>query len=359
VTLDFPESGILAVAPPGRNFSPWRWFERQLASAVAHPVDPCPVDAPDELLAWRRRARRRLRNLLGPLPEAVPLRVEVRSSEDCGSYTRELIVYDSEEHMSVPAYLLIPHARTRPGPAILAQHGHGPGKVEVCGLTPGEDGTTGNDYAHQLALRGYVVLAPDLRTFGERADWNPPNLYGCDLSHVHATLVGYRLLALDLWDLARGLDLLAGHPLVDRGRVGVVGLSQGGTCALFLAAWDRRVRATVVSGYLNRWSACASIPWNMCGSQTLPGVVSTLDHLELGALVAPRPLLVETGSEDNIFPAAATVEVCERLDRVYAAMSAGDRFELDAFQGGHRWHGERAYPFLARWLGPGTGERSD
>ena len=359
MTFDFPESGILAVSPPGRNFSPWRWFERQLAVAAADRVDPCPVDAPDQLAAWQRRARRRLKNLLGPLPSAVPARIEVRSSFDCGNYRRDLIVYDSEEHMSVPAYLLVPHARAHPGPAILAQHGHGPGKDEVCGVAPGEDGTTANDYAHQLAERGYVVLAPDLRTFGERADWNPPNLYACDLSHMHATLLGYRLLALDLWDLARGLDVLAGHPLVDARRIGVVGLSQGGTCALFLAAWDRRVRAAVVSGYMNRWSTCAAIPWNMCGSQTLPGVVSALDHLELGALVAPRPLLVETGSEDHIFPAAVAVEVCDQLRRVYRAMGAEDRMELDTFEGGHRWHGERAYPFLARWLGRGSGDRSD
>jgi hypothetical protein len=115
----------------------------------------------------------------------------------------------------------------------------------------------------------------------------------------------------------------------------------------------------VVSGYLNRWSACASIPWNMCGSQTLPGVVSTLDHLELGALVAPRSLLVETGSEDHIFPAAVAIEVCAQLGRVYGGLSAADRMELDAFVGGHRWHGERAYPFLARWLGPGRAEGSN
>jgi hypothetical protein len=97
----------------------------------------------------------------------------------------------------------------------------------------------------------------------------------------------------------------------------------------------------------------------MCGSQTLPGVVSTLDHLELGALVAPRPLLVETGSEDNIFPAATAIEVCGQLGRVYDAMGEGGRIQLDAFEGGHRWHGEQAYPFLARWLGRGRGEGSD
>jgi fermentation-respiration switch protein FrsA (DUF1100 family) len=345
---------VAAASPPGRNFSPWRWFEAQLAAAS--PADPCPAGDRAAVRAWQRRARRRLVRRLGPQPAAVPLRMEIRESTDAGRYQRQLIAYDSDAHMSVPAWLLVPHHRTRPGPAVLAQHGHGPGKDDVCGLTSGPDSDEGHDYAHRLAERGYVVLAPDLRTFGERADWNPPNLYGCDLSHVHATLLGHSLLALDLWDLARGLDLLAGHPLVDPKKMGMVGLSQGGTCTLFLAAVDRRVRAAVVSGYVNEWATCAAIPWNMCGSQALPGIVGDLDHADLGALVAPRPLLIESGSDDPIFPAPAADRAHVRLDSVYQALGAADRLELDRFEGGHRWHGERAYPFLDRWLGPGLAD---
>jgi hypothetical protein len=337
--------------PRVRNFSPWQWFLAELASTAVD--DPCPFDKGDRaaVVAWQRRGRRRLAALLGRLPERVPLNVEVVESVDCGSYRRDKVVYDSERHMSVPAWLLVPHDRVQPGPAVLAQHGHGPGKDEVVGLTEfGDEGSPPNDYGHQLALRGYVVLAPDLRTFGERADWNPPNIYSCDHSNMHASMLGQSVLALDLWDLARGLDLLAADPLVDERRLGVVGLSQGGTCTLFLAAWDRRVRAAVVSGYFNQWGVCAAIPWNMCGSQVLPGVAGALDHVELGALIAPRALLIESGTDDGIFPAATTKEQHARLAGVYAALGRGERLELDQFEGGHRWHGELAYPFLRRWL---------
>lgn len=345
-----------------RNHSPWRWFVANLAEQVASPLDPGPIDdGAAAIRSWQTRFRSRYAELLGPVPGRVPLNVEVLGTEDCARYRRDRIVYDTEAHMSVPAYLLVPHSRARPGPAVLAQHGHGAGKDEVCGLDGGDEARRAEmtehngDYAHQLAERGYVVLAPDLRTFGERADWNPPNLYGCDLTHTHAAMLGYDVLTLDLWDLARGLDLLCSHPLVDPERVGMVGLSFGGTATLFLAAWDERVRAAVVSGYFSAWGDCAAIPWNMCGSQVLHGLVRALDHVDLGTAIAPRSLLIESGTRDGIFPVAAAEREHGRLARAYEALGVADRLELDVFEGGHRWNGVKAYPFLERWLGPPDG----
>ena len=196
--------------------------------------------------------------------------------------------------MSVPAYLLVPHARTEPGAAVLAIHGHGAGKSMVCGLDRGRDDLRDEiaeyhgDYAHQLACRGFVVLAPDLRGFGERTDWNPPDRYECDWNLVSATMAGAAPLTQNLWDLRCSLDVLAQHPLVDPQRIGAVGLSYGGTGTLFLAAIDERVKAAVVSGYFSSWAAAHRVPWNMCGSQVLPGLLGRLEHVDLGALIAPR-----------------------------------------------------------------------
>ena len=82
-----------------------------------------------------------------------------------------------------------------------------------------------------------MVLAPDLRCFGERADWNPPDHYGCDTNLVHQVMGGWNPLTQNLWDLARALDVLGAHPLVDPARMGMVGFSYGATVTLFLAAW--------------------------------------------------------------------------------------------------------------------------
>ena len=100
------------------------------------------------------------------------------------------------------------------------------------------------DYALQLARRGYVVLAPDLRCFGERLDWNPEDHYACDTNLVHAAMAGWNPLTQNIWDLRRCLDVLEQHPLVDPARLGMVGISYGGTVTLFTAA-RRRPRGGV------------------------------------------------------------------------------------------------------------------
>jgi dienelactone hydrolase len=329
-----------------RNLSPWfQWMTRLQA---VEPVDPLPVDDRGALDAWRVRCRARLTRLLGPWPHPVPLRLETLEQVPCDGYRRDKVIFDSEDTMSVPAYLLVPDGRTEPGPAILACHGHGPGKALVVGLET-TDAPHG-DYARQLARRGYVVLAPDLRCFGERADWNPPGIYACDINLVHATLAGWSPLTQNLFDLTRCLDMLAGYELVDATRIGMVGLSLGGTMTLFLAAWDPRVAAAVVSGYFSSWAEAHKVPWNMCGSQVLPHLLGELDHVDLAALVAPRPLLVQTGTEDLIFPLASATAAVDALRVVYEHLNAGDHLVHDVFDGDHEWREQAPAAFLDRWL---------
>ncbi len=238
-------------------------------------------------------SRARLDTLLGPWPEAVPLDLEVTESTETPSYRRDRVVFDTEANMSVPAYLLTPHDRTTPGPAILAIHGHGPGKSQAVGLEQTQ--MPNADYAHRMAEAGYVVLAPDLRCFGERLDYNPEDHYACDTNLVHAYMEGVSPLTENLFDLRRSIDVLAGNELVDSSRIGAIGISYGGTCTLFLAAIDQRIAAAVVSGYFSSWAESHKMPWNMCGSQVLHGVLGQLEHVDIAALIAPRPLLIESG----------------------------------------------------------------
>lgn len=334
---------------PGRhrNFSPWFYWVTRLNATVRD--DPFDEGRLEGFEAWRSRCAGRLADLLGPTPDRVPLDLETTESVACDGYHRHRVVYDTEDVMSVPAYLLVPDDRREPGPAVLAVHGHGPGKALVCGLATTE--APNGDYAVQLVRQGMVVLAPDLRCFGERVDWSPEDHYPCDTNLVHAVMAGWSPMTQNLWDLARSLDVLEQHPLVDPGRIGVAGLSLGGTMALLLAATDPRVSAAVVSGYLSSWGEAHKMPFNMCGSQVLPGMLGRLEHVDLGALVAPRPLLVETGTEDLIFPLAAATASMGQLRVLYDHLGAGERLEHDVFEGDHQWHGVAALPFLRRWLG--------
>ena len=310
--------------------------------------DPLPHSDLAELDAWRERFGERLAGRMAPWPDPVPLNLEIAEEASCDGYRRHRVVFDSEESMSVPAYLLVPDDRSAPGSAVLAVHGHGPGKSRVCATE--EAGEPGDDYAAELARRGHVVLAPDLRCFGERADWNPPDHYGCDTNLVHQVMAGWSPLTQNVWDMQRALDVLTGHRMVDPGRVGVVGFSYGGTIALFLAACDPRVAAAVVCGFFSSWAEAHKVPWNMCGSQVLPGLLGSMEHADLGALIAPRPLLVVSGRDDLLFPVEAAEQAVGRLGRVYEHLGARGALQHHVFDGDHRWEGERAYPFLERQL---------
>lgn len=343
-------------APDGgrvRNFSPWaQWQLRLAATEVEHPIPADDRDIP----SWRAGARERLADLLGRFPDRVAPDLVVTDSVDCGDHRRDRVVFDVEDTLSVPGYLLVPPDRREPGPAVLAVHGHGPGKDEICGIETLEVAAAHAHhhaaYALDLVRRGYVVLAPDLRGFGERADAQPADRYQCDVNLVHGFAAGSHPLTQNLHDLVVSLDVLSALPLVDPHRIAAVGFSYGATMTLFLTAWDERVRASVVSGYLSSWLAAHRVPWNLCGSQVLPGMLGRLEHVDVAALTAPRPMLVETGTDDPLFPVDSARATVADLRRVHRALGAdGEAVVHDVFAGDHRWHGARVPDFLDQWLG--------
>src|SRR5204863_4539988 len=154
-----------------------------------------------------------------------------------------------------------------------------------------------------------------------------------------------------LWDMARCIDVLQSLSYVDGDRIGVCGWSYGGTIALFLAAWDERVRAALVSCYLSSVASSHRIPWNLCGSQVLPGMADELDHASLAALVAPRALIVESAADDLIFPIAAAREAVAIAGLAYDAAGAPSAITHLVVEGEHRFDGTDSLPALLEALG--------
>ena len=321
-----------------RNFSPWAYWRMRVDSAN-----------PPAVLT-----RERLDELLGRLPALIDLDLEVLAVEPRDGYRVERIVFDAEAAMSVPALLFVPDRAEEgePLPAVLAVHGHGTTKdtIGTPGGVAGEEGADGADYAHRLAAAGLVVLAPDLRGFGERSDWTPDDHYHCDADLVNGILVGTTPFAQNLWDMARCIDVLQALPYVDRDRIGACGWSYGGTISLFLAAWDERVSAVLVSCALASIASSHRVPWNFCGSQVLPGMADELDHSSLLALIAPRPLIAENAKDDLIFPLGAARATLEQAAAAYEAAGAPDGTQLFVIAGDHRFDGTDSLPALVEIL---------
>jgi len=83
-------------------------------------------------------------------------------------------------------------------------------------------------------------------------------------------------------------------------------------------------------------------------------MLGTLEHADIGALVAPRPLFVETGREDPLFPVDAAEASVRRLQQVYGHLGVADRLVHEISDGEHRWYGRGAYAFLDEHLGAGS-----
>ena len=67
-------------------------------------------------------------------------------------------------------------------------------------------------------------------------------------------------------------------------------------------------------------------------------------------LIAPRPLLVEAGNYDPIFPFEAVKKTVAKARTVYKVFGAPDNLETDYFEGRHQINGNRAYDFLMEKL---------
>lgn len=285
-------------------------------------------------------SREQFIDVLGRLPEPVDPDLEVRDVEQRDGYRVESVVFDSEAAMSVPALLFVPDDadKTEARAAVLAVHGHGTTKETI-------------PWPAWLAERGVVVLAPDLRGFGERADWTPDDHYHCDADLVNGVLVGTTPFAQNLWDMARGIDVLQGLPYVDRDRIGACGWSYGGTITMFLAAWDERVAASLVSCAVASHASMHRVPWNFCGSQVLPGMANAFDHASLIALIAPRAFIVESAEDDLIFPLDAARESLDKAHTAYVTAGAPDGISHFVIDGDHRFDGRQSLPALLEALG--------
>lgn len=310
--------------------------------------------------AWRAEAMPRLLDLMGDFPDPVPLNPRVEAVVEDGDLVLERVVIDTERFASLPAWVLR-RKDLAPGrhAAILCSHGHGEfGKDPVAGRreSPGmaaDIASMNYDYAARMAHEGFVTMAPDLRGFGERFD--PVDVAlghdSCDLNYVKGSMMGVYPLTLIVHDMRRCVDYLETRPEVDPARIGMMGLSQGGTTTTFTAALEPRIRAADLIGYVNPWRGFGLDRGNYCGSQVVPGIHRWFDTHDVAGLIAPRPLLVEMGRKDTCFFIEDLEEGYAGVRRIYDAAGCGASLEADVGEGGHAFVGAKAPAFFRTHLG--------
>jgi dienelactone hydrolase len=327
----------------------------------------------DEHDRWRHELRARLRQITGiDTMLQCDLLPEITERVVLDGYLRERVLIQTEPGVVMPVYVLVP-GDLAPGeqrPAVIAPHGHSSGgKFSPAGRRdiPALVETIAEhnyDYGVQLVRQGVVVLCPDARGFGERREW-PLQGVGADLllssscavlNHM-AIPLGQTVTGMWAWDLMRLADYVGTRPDCDARRLGCAGLSGGGLQTLWFAALDERVCCAVVSGYFYGYRDSLLKLGNNCSCNYVPHLWETADMGDIAALIAPRPLLIETGSRDPLNGERGVANVEEQVTiarQAYGLLGVTSRFEHDVFEGEHMWHGGQAVPWLIRWLDSGA-----
>jgi dienelactone hydrolase len=192
------------------------------------------------------------------------------------------------------------------------------------------------------ALRhGYAVWMPVFVHYGRGGD------DARDRLTVRAWEANTSLTAIELAKLVRAIDALTQRPDIDAGRVAMAGHSYGGFYTLYATALDPRIRVAVVSAYLNDRESVldASEPYGFLDWR-YPGSLSLWRDPSVVALVAPRPLLIEAGNQDQLFPIEGARRVAPEAAQFHARLGAADRFRFLEFAGRHDFDGDAALRFI-------------
>jgi dienelactone hydrolase len=234
-------------------------------------------------------------------------------------------------------------------PVVVCQHGRN-------GLprdTIDRHSTAYNDFAAQLAERGFITFSPHNLYRGEdRYRW-----LSRKANNVRATLFSFIIGQHE-----RILDWLVTLPFVDAERIAFYGLSYGGETAVRVPTILEKYCLSICSGDFNQWtrkvaatdqpfSFMRTIEWEM----PYWNLGQTFDYAEMGYLMIPRPFMVERGHLDRVGRDQWVAHEYAKVRFLYAQLGLADRTQIEFFQGGHSINGQETFAFLhkhLRWPAP-------
>jgi cephalosporin-C deacetylase-like acetyl esterase len=310
-------------------------------------------------LAYQEELRQRFRTMLGPMPEPVPLRPRVTGTLERQGYRVEKVLFESRPDFPITANLYLPERGDGPVPGILVPCGH---------AVEGKAYPSYQAACQGLVRNGFAVLIYDPVGQGERSMYVDPNTgedtiprgtaqHGVDGNRC--TLLGSSLATWRVWDGISALDYLTSRPEVDPERIGCTGNSGGGTLTTYLCAVEERIRVGVPGCYITTFghrfrSRVAADP----EQNLIPTLREGIDHFEMLALFAPRPMLIAAATQD-FFPIEGTRETYEALRALYERLGCPECVslaEVDAPHGFSRPLREEMYGWMVRWLREERGE---
>ncbi|WP_406697493.1 CocE/NonD family hydrolase [Singulisphaera sp. Ch08] len=278
-------------------------------------------------------ARSRFLNLLDldlDRPRLEPKVTQVETVDGEG-YRIEKIVIEAAAGVPVPCSVYVPKSGGLRKPALLCPHGHS-----------GRDRPVYQNAYQRLAKAGFIVLAKDGWGKQERRGT------GHGAAGGQLALTGTELMALELFDNVRCIDYLLTRPDVDAERLGMAGLSGGGSQTLYMGAVENRLKAVSPTCAVTTFRSDLA-DTTMCVCELAHDVLTVGDHGLFLAMAYPRPVLVVNGTNDEIFPIAGARAAAAQARRLYAAAGRPDRIEFSEFDSPHTWS-DAMIDLQVRWF---------
>ncbi len=242
----------------------------------------------DTKTAWEIRAADLRLHILAsagllPTPVLAPLKAHVFGKIDQGGYTVEKVYFESLPGVFVIGNLFRPKNIVGKVPAILNAHGHDRwGRIENTDLF----GPVKR--AASFAKLGMVSFLYDMIGYGDNLaiPHDPP------FGGPREDIWGLSMMGVQLANSMRAVDFLMSLPEVDSERIGMTGESGGGTQTFITAAVDDRIKATAPVNMIS------SIMQGGCTCENAANLRIDAFNVELGALTAPRPMLMVSATGD-------------------------------------------------------------
>jgi hypothetical protein len=286
---------------------------------------------------WEKRAAHLRKQILSsagllPMPAKTPLNPQIFGRIERPDYTIEKVLLETMPGYYLAGNLYRPKGKTGPFPGIASPHGHWSyGRLEhtVLGSMPAR--------GVNLARQGYVVFMYDMVGYNDTVQ--TPHAFG----GPREQLWSFGPLGLQLWNSIRVLDFLQSLPDVIPSLLGATGASGGGTQTFLLAAVDDRIKfsapVNMISATMQGGSPC----------ENAPGLRFDTNNIELGALSAPRPLLMVSATGD--WTKNTLVEEYPSIRQIYRLYGAHENLEAVQFDFPHNYNKESreaVYRFFAK-----------
>jgi hypothetical protein len=112
---------------------------------------------------------------------------------------------------------------------------------------------------------------------------------------------------------------------------------------LYLSALDERVRNVFISGYMYGFKDSLMILNGNCNCNYVPHLWEHFDMGDIGSLIAPRNLMIQSCREDHLNGPRGLENVYEQVEiikNIYALYGRTNLPIHDICDGGHKWHDE-------------------